>query len=382
MKRYQLVIAAKEQQYLRRLGDYIRDSPFDEHWQLTAFTNAEACRRHIEAGYTIDMLAIQPELYKELISTGALNGARRMALAALVAGRGESGLEHELLQYQPLPALLQGVIDIHSEAAGHKAWSASSLEDGAGARIVSVYSASGGTGKTALALHLTHAAGSQHYRPFYLNLERWNTSGIWLGKMPSGQGLSELLYELKSQPEQAGKWLLEHRIRHPVLKGDCLSACSNAEDRMTLGAEDAAALLALIKRSNQYDLIIVDMDDGMGELHMTVLSSSDQIVWLTGDDEAVLAKQRMALQYGEQKWGSRFGQLAPKIRFVRGGVKADEAPVSVRDGISYEPVALPKALEWDGAASAKLLSSPSYRAAAGKLLNHLLKGGERHAAIG
>lgn len=394
MKRYQLAVAAKEEEYVKRLAEYVRESPISQQWQLIAFTNALALKEHIEKGYSMDLLAVQPGLYSEL--KVGIDAARleRIATVALVSKRGESGgQQKELLQYQPLPALLQGLFDMHAGAgtAGHSSpvgTVGTGLASEEGAKVVTVYSSSGGTGKTALALHLTNAAGSQQYRAFYLNLERWHSLGAWLGHANhtgTQLGMSELLYKLKSEPEQAGKWLLEHRKRHSLLKGDYLASCTNAEDRITLGAEDAAGLLALIKQSGQYDLIIVDLDDGLDELHMKLLENSDQILWLVSDDEGVLAKQRLAYRYGEQKWGSRFQRMAQKVQLIHNRAKSNALPPTVnRDGIPYMPISLPDAMEWNSysATSAKLLSSPSYRAAAGRLMNYMLRGGEQHAVNG
>ncbi|MDQ0060956.1 hypothetical protein [Paenibacillus harenae] len=389
MKRYQLAVAAKEQEYVRRLAEYIRESPFGQQWQLIAFTNAKALGEHVEKGYTIDLLASQPGLYAELRAERMVAAEQldRILTVALVLKRGESnGQQQELLQYQPLPSLLQGLLDIYAASAGHSSSAAAVLAPEEGAKVVTVYSSSGGTGKTALALHLTNAAGSQHCRTFYLNLERWHSAGVWLGNTHyagAEEGLSELLYELKSQPEHAGQWLSEHRKRHSLLKGDFLSACTNTEDRITLGADDAARLLALIKKSGQYDLIIVDLDDGMDELHMTLLESSDQILWLVSDDEGILAKQRLAYRYGEQKWGARFQRISQRVNLIHNRAKKNALPPTMnRDGIPYMPIALPEAPEWHNATSAKLLSSPAYRAAAGRLMNYMMRGGEQHAVNG
>ncbi|GIQ64343.1 hypothetical protein PACILC2_29110 [Paenibacillus cisolokensis] len=43
MKR-QLIVAVREPEYIRRLSDYLRDSPFGRQWQLTAFTGDDTLR--------------------------------------------------------------------------------------------------------------------------------------------------------------------------------------------------------------------------------------------------------------------------------------------------------------------------------------------------
>ncbi|MBD2867778.1 P-loop NTPase family protein [Paenibacillus arenilitoris] len=385
MRKYTLAVAVKETEYLRRLADYVRDSPLAEQWQVTGFTNAEACKQYAMQGYKIDLLAAQPELLGELRELRERWPA--IPAVALVMGLGDSGEEHELHQYQPLPLLLQRLEEVHARLAGQPPRLVPGGDEPDGVRILTVYSASGSTGKTALALHLAHAASSHGRRAFYLNLERWNTADAWLGVPRSaaaasgGEGLSELLYGLKAQPGQAAEWLLEHRIRHPLLKADYLAACTNVEDRLTLGPEDAAGILDAIARSGQYDLIVVDLDDGLDELHASVFDRSDRVLWLTSGNLSVLGKQRMALHYGERKWGERFASAMSKALFVHNrAVNAAGLTPDETHALPYAPVQLPEVPEWRDPGAATLLSSPSFRAASDKLYKHLFhEGGESDA---
>lgn len=369
---------------MRRLADYVRESPLGEQWQVTAFTNAEACKEYVKQGYSIDLLAAQPELLNELKER-----LPNVPTVALVMKPGESKEENELQQFQPLPLLLQRLFEFHAAAAGKLAHTAAAVEEASGVQVISVYSASGGVGKTALALHFVHAASSHRYRTFYLNLERWHTSDVWLGRMQAegssegegegeGEGLSELLYGLKSQPDQALRWLMEHRKRHPLLKGDYLAACTNPEDRITLGAEDALSIVNVIAGSGHYDLIVIDLDDGLDELHTAIFERSDEVLWVLNDDASIRRKQMMALRYGEQKWGKRFERLSHKFIFVKNHAASTAQPIANElGGLACAPVPLPEVPEWRGEATVTLLSSPLFRAAVDRLFKYILKeGGE------
>lgn len=381
MAKYQLAVAAGEREYAKRLADYVRDSPFSGCFQVIAFTNSEACLKYLKQGYPIHFLAAEPALMEELAEASA--GIPKAVLVKELTGVGEWP---ELLQFQPLPLLLQRLLELQARGGGKPPGaSAPSVGGGDGgaaaAKVTAVYSAIGGTGKTAIALHLAHAAGSGGLRVFYLNLELWNTSERWLGKPKSeaggsmAAGLSELLYELKAQPEQAAEWLLAHRIRHPLLKGDYVAPCTNLEDRLTLGPDDARGLIGAIARSGQYDLIVVDMDDGLGELHAAVFELSQQVLWVTGAEAAEADKRLMKLRYGEQRWGERFREMSRKFLFVRN--RADPAAMTRMRGRTEPvaaPVLFPEAAEWR-TGEAALLTSPHFRAAAEKLANFLFQAG-------
>jgi cellulose biosynthesis protein BcsQ len=384
LSKYQLAVAVREQEYLRRLADYIRDSKLGEQWQVTAFTNANACRHYLKQGYKVDLIAAQPEVIAEMKEE-----LPSIPIVALVLKLGDSREENELHQYQPLPLLLQRLIEIHARASVLPVYLGRVSDAAAGVRVISVYSAAGGTGKTALALHLAHAASTRRCRTFYLNLERWNSSEVWLGTQRYGngasgegavsEGLSELLYGLKAQPELAVNWLLEHRKRDPLMQADYLAACTNIEDRMTLNEEDALGLVNVIMQSGQYDLIVIDLESGLDELHAAVFERSNQVLWLMNDEASVRNKHAMALQYGEQKWGSRFNRLSSKFVSVKNHATQAENS-SYRDmnnGLAFAQVQLPEITQWRGAGNVTLLSSPQYRAAVDKLFKHLWpEGGE------
>lgn len=383
MSKYQLAVAVREQEYLRRFADYIRDSKLGEQWQVTAFTSADACRRYMKQGYKIDLLAAQPELIDEM-----KNELPSIPIVALVLKLGESNSENELHQYQPLPLLLQRLVEIHARAAVLPALTGGAIESAAGVRVISVYSAAGGTGKTALALHLAHAASTHRCRTFYLNLERWNTSESWLGSRRNGdggneagvqgEGLSEFLYGLKSQPDQAVNWLLEHRKRDSLLQADYLAACTNIEDRMTLSEDDALGLVDVIVRSGQYDLIVIDLESGLEELHAAVFERSNQVLWVLNEEASVRNKHAMALRYGVQKWGNRFNRISSKFIHVKNHAAQAEIHTSGEmHGLAFAQVQLPEISQWRGTSSAALLSSPQYRAAVAKLFKQLSpEGGE------
>lgn len=385
MKRCQLALAVKETEYLRRFAEYVRGSSFGERWQVAAFTNAEACRQYAKQGYAVDLVAAEPELLLEL-----QDKLPDVPAVALVGKLGESRFEHELVQYQPLPALLKSMTELHAALSGYRNRQPAG-RDGERARVIAVHSASGGVGKTTAALHLVHAAGSRDLKAFYLNLERWNAVQLLVpdqaetGGAGADNGLSGLLYAVKAQPgqwEQAVHWLSGRVLYHPVLKGDYLPPFANPDDRLTLAAEDAAALIGVVARTGRYDIVVVDLDDGLDELHMAVLERADSIVSVIGGEWSSMHKHRLSSRYGLQKWGARYRDAAGKSILVRnGGIGApDSSRGSAQEahGPDLPAAVMPEVPEWRSGAGAALLSSPVYRAAADKLLRRLT--GEEEAA--
>src|SRR5690242_6836390 len=104
MLRYQLAVAVSELEYARRLAEYVRDSPFGEQWQLTAFTNPASLIQFLKGGYAVDLIAAQPAM----LAAASPHLPTGVPVAAFVAAKGQNAqYDAELLQYQPLPELLQ-----------------------------------------------------------------------------------------------------------------------------------------------------------------------------------------------------------------------------------------------------------------------------------
>lgn len=359
--RQQLAIAVKEQDYVKRLADYVRDSPFSEQWQLTAFTHAEAFIQFLKSGYPVHGIAAQPcmlEAAAEVLPEG-------VPVAALVAAPGQFSQYNELLQFQALPGLLQGMAFLMAPTSQQAA------RDHI-VQVITVYSASGGVGKTTLARQLIQTASSNGQRVFYLNLERWNAMDTWLeaGAVLGDEGLSQLLYTLQSHPDKVSDWLARHCKRHSLLRADYILPCSNSEDRMTLQASDAVAIIQMIKKTGQYDLIVIDLDEGLDELHLSVLEQSRHIIWLVTEDPAIQRKSQLAFQYGMQRFGERFRSLEYRLQLVVN--RSDNLLSTGRSTFKPTCAALPDT-GIAGRGGASVFASPSYMAAVERLFHQLVK---------
>lgn len=362
MSRQHLIVAVKEAEYAERLAAYIRHSSFGESWQLTAFTNPLSLRNYIAAGYSMDLIAVQPSFLEEL--GVELEG---VPVAALVTRYGQCSAHKEVLQYQPVPQLIGAFSAVHASFGEFHGGGRQSSESAA---VIAVYSASGGIGKTVVARQLAQQAGIRGSRVFYLNLEQWNAASLWLGD-EGGEDFAQMLYTLQAQPERASLRLTELRKRHGTMKFDYFAPCSNADERLSLTLEQGGLLLSTIAECGEYDAVIVDLDSRADPLHQAVFQYCTHLVWLVGKDAAAQCKTELALRYFEQKWGSVFREIKRKIRFV--GARA--APLSGAADHSFSmrvegviPEAAELAEETGGAA---LIASPALRGAVESLLDRL-----------
>ncbi|BBH24768.1 hypothetical protein Back11_61130 [Paenibacillus baekrokdamisoli] len=382
MSKQSLILAVKEADYIERLADYIRQDAFGENWQLTAFTNPTALRHFIRAGYRADLIVAQQSMLEELGEAAGITPT-----VVLVAHLGQCSMYTEVIQYQPLPQLLQSFSAVHAASASgdHMVHA----EGGAGAVVVSVYSASGGIGKTTLALQLAGQAGMRQARVFYLNLEQWNATSLYFGE-EGEDDFSQMLYTLQSQPEKALTRLTQLRKRHANLKIDYFAPCSNAEERLSITSEQAKRLLHVIAGLGQYDMVVVDLDSRLEPLHQAVYEASDHVLWLVSEQSVVLRKTELALKYGEQKWGAAFLEQSRKFRFIQARAQRQEISMDTKLNLRIDGV-LPYIAEWDNGGQAfDTFASAAYLGAVDSLLSrvsHVEGGagdarGSRHAAKG
>ncbi|WP_020617722.1 hypothetical protein [Paenibacillus daejeonensis] len=358
MKLGHLIIAAREPEYIQRLTSYMRDVPFGAAWQVTAFTHPPAMKQYLKNSYPADLVLAQPDFIEE---AGELMPSDAVVAELVRQRRGESGAE--LLQFQPLPELLRQLTQLYREASGSIA---EPTQLKGAPLIVSVYSAAAGIGKTTLALHLVRAAAMQRKKVFYLNLEQWHGAGSLFGDQPD-DSFSRMLYSLQAQPDQAQVRLRELRKQHGVLQCDTFAPPQGPGERRALTGAVAASLLGAIRGSGEYELIVVDMDTWMDDVHEQVTSASQLLLWLWSDDAAVRGKT----QYGLEQARKRGGELLQnRLRMIRIGEQ--ERPASGSGQPDSQGI-LPVIPQWLGPQAAPVpFASPQYRQAVDHLMHQLV----------
>ncbi|MBW7461123.1 hypothetical protein K0U00_44425, partial [Paenibacillus sepulcri] len=193
------------------------------------------------------------------------------------------------------------------------------------------------------------------------------------------EDFSQMLYTLQAQPEQSSLRLPELRKRHPTLQMDYFAPGGNAGELLSLNGDQTRLLINTIAGSRQYDLVIVDLDSRLEELHHAVLQAADHTLWLVTGDAGVLRKTQLALRYGEQKWRDEFLAYRRKFKFVNARFWNNDSICEEALKLRLEG-ALPFVTEWmNEHKGADGSSSPLYRGAVEALLVRLAileRGGE------
>jgi MinD-like ATPase involved in chromosome partitioning or flagellar assembly len=293
-----IVLAVSEREYAARLAEYLRLS--EPGWEISAFTHESALRLRAQEPRGIDILIGRPELLR-LAEPLAERAARTAALVE-EAGEGE-GRWTEIAWYQPLPGVAAAIRSMMADRQS---------KPPSGCRVWTVFSASGGAGKTTVALNLVRQAGERGLRTLYLNLEMLNATSRLFGN-GEPDSLSRLLYVLQTEPaEFSAQW--ERIVRHqPYLRTDFVDAPDHPGERASMSPDLLADLVTRIRESGRYDLIVADPDSGVGDWHRRLLSISDRIAWLVTDDWQTMEKAASLLGY----WREEGTEWLRRLSFVR-----------------------------------------------------------------
>jgi hypothetical protein len=295
-----IVFAIPNRDYAVRLAEYLRE--VEPGWEIAAFTHEAALRHRLQQFERADALVAPSDWLRR--AGLLLAGVGKTAVWAEEPGTGSADGEWpEVAVYQPLPgvaAALRGML-ADGMAAG-----------GSGSRVVTVFSASGGAGKTVTALHLARLSGVRGLRALYLNLEPLNATYRLTGSLEP-DSLSRLLYALQSEPESFGE---QHRSlvrHHSLLRADLVDAPDHPREREAMSPELLELLINRLKESGRYDFIVADPDSGTGPWQAKLLDVSDRIVWLVPDDWQGCAKAERLIGHWQVEWQAWSG----RVRFLR-----------------------------------------------------------------
>lgn len=322
-----IVLAFANREYVGRLAEYLRET--EPAWLISAFTHETALRIRLQEAGGCDLAIGHPALLRPAAEW--LSGAR--SVAALVEEPGQAeGRWPEVALFQPLPRVAAAMKEL---LAGPPAG------PGTGCRLLTVFSAAGGAGKTTAALNLVRLAGERGWRTLYLNLETLNATSRLLG-IGEPDSLSRLLYGLQSDPSGFAEHLARLVRHQSYLRADFVDAPEHPGERAAMTPELLETLLEGIRGSGRYDLIVADPDSGADPWHRRLIGLSDKAVWLVSDDWQCLEKTARLLRFWLEDWKA----WSPKIAFVRN--RAQGRPMNRWDLPSPPSAVLPYVPQWAG----------------------------------
>ncbi|MCW3793659.1 ParA family protein [Paenibacillus sp. LS1] len=382
------VLVSKDKDYISAWLDYVQGNSSSHHVRFTAFSQWDSFRDHMneqDSRELPDLVVAEPEFLNNWLSNGG--EASGVPWLMLSEGMEEVDETKRLMKFQPLPNLLDAVMHACRHPRRKKMH-----RPGQETLSIGVVSASGGSGKTAVALHMAKQLGLAGYAVLYLNLETLDSTLPFLekGLSRSGQhhpdaetGLSRLLYDLRVSRKESGKHLQVQAkavdgyvIRHEALKSDVFWPLSNRKELLQMTREDTLNLLRYLIECGQYDVLILDGDSGWDGRSEGLLDAADAFVWIVEDDIAAMHRWGQWLQHAERTKPNLYESVLDRSRFVVNKYRDNVVNALPRPDLHLDAV-LPYIPSWKQLSQEEImLSSPIFQREVKRLCALLVQDGE------
>lgn len=320
-----IVLASRTREYVDAVLDYVQGSEYSRKFHVTAFSQPEAMMRYMNEQTRASMpdLIVGELEFIEQIRDGL--DQERVPILLLAEQHASDGDLPHVMKYQPLSALLGALEEAVLNSGNVRL---DNRHSGDASLVIGVTSASGGCGKTTVALNLAKQLGRAGYSVFYLNLETLDSTKPFLQTSPQvgseeelGEAFSRLMYLIRAR--RSGGRASEQRIdvRSYVLWNEQIKShyfypARNRNELRQLTKSDVNALLEVLIASEQYQYIITDHDSVWDERAEALMDRSDLLIWLLSDDIHTLAKASAWMRYQEQLDPIRTGQIQEKSTYV------------------------------------------------------------------
>ena len=307
-----VLLASSSLEYVEALLDFIQGSSYSAVFQVTAFSQPEAMSRYIEElspTSTPDLVVVEEQFIEKWISSPF---ADKVPVLLFTEQFVSEENQTEIRKYQPLPAILAKWEEVLLSSSrrekggftGEQTW------------VIGVTSASGGCGKTTVALNLAKQLGRSGYSVFYLNLETIDSTGPFLHttsmEMQSesgGDSFSQLLYQLRTNKIPNSSFhgekkdridLKPYTIRNERIQADCFIPAKNRKELLQMNKSDTSGLIRLITESGQYHFVITDQDSVWDLRSEAVMEESQLLIWLLSDDIHTMNKCKEWMKFHRQ----------------------------------------------------------------------------------
>ena len=298
MKKIRIVIADSNVQYLDSLAAFMRTSEEASRFIVTFFSTQEKLSSYINQVESIDIMLISPELY-----SGALKIANETTLILLEDDKiSNDNQEYKTIyRYQRLNLLVSNLLAIYYEqndAANQL------LVRSKQAKVLSVYSPVGGSGKTIVAVNLCKQLALTGAKVFYLNLELFNSRKLYFSSAEDNPSL-QIFYYVKAESSQLNSKIELLKRYDPYSMVDYFDLEVSADEMLEITEAEVKKLINGIVETGSYDYIVVDLDSSLHERNKAVLKECDQIFWPISNNVQSFFKSKSFLDEQEKLLGNQ-----------------------------------------------------------------------------
>lgn len=303
----EVVIADCDAEYLALLMHYVRESDWGDLLSVRQLTRPDMIRTHKQSREA-DIYLIHPDFCTE----DGMDGF----IVLLRETKGESDdcpgsvqTSAGIYKYQPLHQLFGQMLELYRSrsSAGEKRPIMGT------ASIYSLFSASGGAGKTTVSIHLLRSLAEKGQRCLYWNMELF--PGAVFPQEADIELAARFVYGLRTNADWTDEALQKLLSRAEPFGFDYFAGFRKVKESIDLTREDVVNLILRVRRSGHYDVVVVDLDSTLHERVLGAFSASDTVLWLVTEDKESAAKTTKLVKELEDGFGGVAADLE-KCRFV------------------------------------------------------------------
>ncbi len=288
MGRIDLIIVDKNLEYIELLTRYIRETEYEKKFLIKTFSNVEYLEKYLESHSSIEILLIDAEDLSEILSHKSIKLIILLSDTSVI----DEKCQYDCIyKFQPLNKIVSRILGLYLEKCS--GWI--NLIEGNKTKVISVYSASGGSGKTTLAINLAKQLAIRYKKVFYLNLESINATEIFFSKSES-YDFSKILFYLKNNPSIVVSRIETYKKYSPDINVDYIETFINSNELFEMSKNDIKILLEAIKSLEIYDYIILDLETSLQEYVISSLLESKLIFWPILDDIQSIHKTKNVIK--------------------------------------------------------------------------------------
>ncbi len=278
-----ILIVDSDEKYIIALERLFIDG-YDKHCSLTAITEKDYLDKIFGSPQSFDIMMINEQMFDPQFVKHEIDNIFVLTESNEDLGHRPEMNVSRIYKYSSAKEIYNAVVsNLRPESAASTRRKC--------AEIISIYSPSGGSGKTVLSFGLAAALSKKYKRVLYIGMDMLQTFGSFMKTPVFIQSGFET--PLKSKSE----YIVD--IAEPVIVNELFSILppfSKSLTSMDIGCSEYLYLAERIKESGNYDNIIIDCDSSFVRDTSKIMSISDNVIILVDQSRSGLYKLERLLE--------------------------------------------------------------------------------------
>lgn len=275
-----LVIGEGDNRYLNNLIRFLEKNYMDK-LEIFSFSTPDMLRNYLKSGLA-DVILIDENFG---IGVDEIEGYGKAAyLCDNILETGRDGAR-TIAKYKKPDLIYKDILDIYAEKGKRAVFGDGSAHLG---NLILVTGCSGGTGASTFAAALAKQYATRNKKTLYLNLEPMGSAADFF----TGNGtycFEDVIFALKSQRTDI-LLKMESTVRTDRSGVDFFEPCSMSMYMLELTHEDIIKTMEALKRSKNYDYVVIDMNLKVSGEFMEIMNCMNRIILVQDGSETSNSK--------------------------------------------------------------------------------------------